>query len=152
MDERGPVYRSSPFRTSPFEVALATLAREGVPSRVVDHLRERWGRVLADKTAEDAARLLVRAIRLTCPRCTELIPTDEDMGDHPGAMSRTDRTPGPATEVCLRCGNEEDEIWFSAVWVGKDRLEAMREDRARWRLPEVAHPHPGAAKGSGGHR
>lgn len=64
------------------------------------------------------------------------------MGDFPGAMSRSDRTPGPATEVCSRCGDEEAEIWAADSWVGIDREKAMREDRARWRLPEVAHPHP----------
>lgn len=78
------------------------LERQGVPRKVTDHLREQWASVLGGKTDEDAARLLLRAIRLTCPRCTGLMPTEEEMGEYPGAKSRTDRTPGPPTELSLR--------------------------------------------------
>lgn len=38
-----------------------------------------------------------------CPRCGHFIPTDENPGAYPGALSRTDNY----TEVCSACGSRE---------------------------------------------
>jgi hypothetical protein len=38
-----------------------------------------------------------------CPRCAGWIPTNENPGAHPGALSRVDNK----TEICSNCGTEE---------------------------------------------
>jgi hypothetical protein len=38
-----------------------------------------------------------------CPRCAGWIPTNENPGAHPGALSRVDNE----TEICSKCGTEE---------------------------------------------
>lgn len=38
-----------------------------------------------------------------CPRCGHYIPNDENPGQYPGALSRTDNK----TEVCSPCGEAE---------------------------------------------
>ena len=38
-----------------------------------------------------------------CPRCGHYIPSDENPGAYPGALSRTDNK----TEVCSPCGQAE---------------------------------------------
>ena len=38
-----------------------------------------------------------------CPRCNHYIPNDENPGEYPGALSRTDNK----TEVCSPCGQAE---------------------------------------------
>lgn len=43
-----------------------------------------------------------------CPRCeSSFIPTNENPGAYPGALSRTDNK----TEICSECGTEEASPW-----------------------------------------
>lgn len=38
-----------------------------------------------------------------CPKCHGYIPSNENPGEYPGALSREDNT----TEICSACGNKE---------------------------------------------
>lgn len=47
-----------------------------------------------------------------CPRCNQGIPSDENEGQYPGAISRTDNE----TEVCSSCGTFEGlEAWCGTL-------------------------------------
>ena len=59
----------------------------------------------------------------TCFRCGGAIPTMENIGQYPGAISRTDN----ATEICSECGSDE-------------ALECMRgtlSNQTRWAIQSV---------------
>ena len=59
----------------------------------------------------------------TCFRCGGAIPTMENIGQYPGAISRTDN----ATEICSECGSDE-------------ALECMRgtlSNQSRWAIQSV---------------
>lgn len=59
----------------------------------------------------------------TCFRCGGAIPTLENIGQYPGAISRTDN----ATEICSECGSDE-------------ALECMRgnlSNQSRWAIQSV---------------
>ena len=49
---------------------------------------------------------------LTCPRCLGAIPNNDQKGQYPGAISRTDNY----TEICSRCGNME--AYEELMWGG----------------------------------
>ena len=42
-------------------------------------------------------------VKPICPRCGGYIPSNENPGQYPGALSRVDNV----TEVCSACGTEE---------------------------------------------
>jgi hypothetical protein len=48
------------------------------------------------------------AYATVCPRCeSSFIPTNDNPGAYPGALSRTD----DKTEICSECGTEEASPW-----------------------------------------
>lgn len=46
-----------------------------------------------------------------CPRCTHFIPSDENPGAYPGAISRVDNE----TEICSNCGVEEAILQYQGL-------------------------------------
>lgn len=134
---------SGPSGVAAVGTVLHVLGEQRVPARVVDYLREEWTGVVAGKSIEEIRFVFLWVIGHTCPRCMGMIPTNDKPGEYRGSMSRTDRVPGPPTEICSPCGDAEGTIACFAAKEGKDPMAAMRADRARWLLPEVARPFGG---------
>lgn len=60
-------------------------------------------------------------LAVQCPRCSQGIPSTEDIGKYPGAMSRWNS----AIEICSKCGVEEALAEFSALMAGEDPASAI---------------------------
>lgn len=75
-------------------------------------------------------------INLVCPRCGEMIPSNENPGAYPGALTRWG---GRQIEVCSACGQNEAIIQFLTAKDGGDAMEAVHPTRGEvlWKtLPD----------------
>jgi hypothetical protein len=85
-----------------------------------------------------SANALITETAPICPRCAHYIPSDEEPGAYPGAMSRAD----DETEVCSSCGSEEGLLDFAAsVKAGRyvratSKVDWLRPDLARSKLTD----------------
>lgn len=65
-----------------------------------------------------------------CPRCAGFIPSNEQPGEYPGALSRADNK----TEICSACGTEEALVLLTPAYNWPIQLRDFPEEQiaAAW--------------------